>query len=657
MDEIALHGVHTYTDVDRRFWHEHLEEWAPRRIFDAHVHVVNPRYRVDTVSEEMRRSHWAAELSDGQEAETAERAYRTVFPQREVCCLAFGLPNLGWDLIGANESLRAEAAERGWYTLAVVRPAWVAEQVEAILDQPGVIGVKPYYACIEYDRADWDKHLESSIFSFLPHHQLEVLDSRRAWVTLHVPRAERLGHPDNIREIREIRRRYPHVRLVVAHLGRCYTLPHAKEGLRPLTDDPEIYFDNSAVLNPDVHEFALRTIGYTRILYGTDNPVCYLRGRRQWHGRHYVNRTSHPFHFNTERESPEIEAQYTLYMYEALRALKEACRRLGLGEDAVRALLHDNARRLVGQITEEEPSQSREVARLSTERSHGPRTSGLVPVSVRLPDWRQRIRMKDGPQKERRETIRHLLAQQGSLRVRDLVHRLGVTSMTVRRDLASLEQEGVVLRTHGGCVIQSPMVPELSFTEKDALRGKQKAAVARAAVKHVRAACSIFIDTGTTALHFARALSDDMGLRVFTNNLRVAMELFSRDAFEVIVYGGVLAKRSPDLAGELSLTRIREFRLDLAILGADAIDTTRGHVYAADIPTAQLDALVAEQASKVMILADSSKLDKHSLALVTTLGPGITLVTDNEASRSSLARLRRTGADIVIAEYEHDDRS
>ena len=61
---------------------------------------------------------------------------------------------------------------------------------------------------------------------------------RHAWVTLHVPGPARLGDPANLREIREIRRRYPHVVLVIAHLGRCYTKGHARAGLLPLADDP-----------------------------------------------------------------------------------------------------------------------------------------------------------------------------------------------------------------------------------------------------------------------------------------------------------------------------------------------------------------------------------------------------------------------------------
>ncbi|NLW51671.1 MAG: amidohydrolase family protein [Candidatus Brocadiaceae bacterium] len=350
MAGIPLHHVWQYTDVDRAFWHEHLEGWVPERIIDAHTHVADPALRVEPVTDEMRRQYWVSEVNEPMCAEDAARCTGIVFPGRQVTQVAVGSPSLAFDIERANEALRRECLARGWHALTVCPPQWTAERVAEELKKPGVLGLKPYYTLIARDPTTRDAHLEASIFDFLPRHVLEAAEEAGAWITLHVPRAERLPHPDNLREIREIRRRYPNVVLVIAHLGRCYTEPHAREGLLPLAADPGLYFDNSAVLNPAVHRLALETIGPERILYGTDNPVFYMRGRRQWRGRSYVNRTSHPFHFNAEREPPEVEAGYTLYMYEALRALKDACRATGIDARGVQGILHDNAQRLIDRV-------------------------------------------------------------------------------------------------------------------------------------------------------------------------------------------------------------------------------------------------------------------------------------------------------------------
>ncbi len=349
MQPTPLHHVWQYTDVDREFWQRHLEDWVPKRVFDAHTHVNEPRFRVVERTEEMRRQYWVNEVSEPIGAAEAERCYQTVLPGREFSCLAFGHPSQDYDIEGSNASLKEEAAKRRWLHLLVSRPEWTADQLNEQLDASGALGLKPYYAMIpNQDPATRDKYLEASIFEFLPHRQLEVLQQRRACVVLHVPKAARLGHPENIAEIKQIRRQYPQVRLIIAHLGRSYTLPHAQEALPQLADDDGLHFDNSAVLNPDVHRFALETLGPSRILYGTDNPIFYMRGRRQWKGTTYINRTSYPFHFNQDREPPEVEAAYTLYMYEALRALKSACEALSLGADDVEAIFCGNAQQVLG---------------------------------------------------------------------------------------------------------------------------------------------------------------------------------------------------------------------------------------------------------------------------------------------------------------------
>jgi len=347
MEPIPLHHVWQYTDVDRAFWRRHLEDWLPERIFDAHTHVQEPRFRLEEMTEEKRRQYWVNEVAEPIGAEDAARCYRTVFPARQVSCLAFGFPFLDFDIEATGASLQEECVRRGWFRLAVVRPQWPAEQVARELEMPNTLGVKVYYALIGQDPTTRDKHLEASIFDFLPRHQLEVLDRRRAWVTLHVPKADRLGHPQNIAEIREIRREYPNVVVVIAHLGRCYTLPQAKEAFPPLAEDEGLYFDVSAVLNPDVLRLAIQTFGPRRLLYGTDNPILYMRGRQAWQGRKYTCHTNYPFFFNRDREPPEVEAQYTLAMYEALRALKDACQQCRLRREEVEAIFWTNAQRLI----------------------------------------------------------------------------------------------------------------------------------------------------------------------------------------------------------------------------------------------------------------------------------------------------------------------
>lgn len=251
---------------------------------------------------------------------------------------------------------------------------------------------------------------------------------------------------------------------------------------------------------------------------------------------------------------------------------------------------------------------------------------------------------------KRKETIRRLLASQGRLSVAQLSTQMKVAAMTIRRDLSALEEAGLLTRTHGGCVLQSPFVAELSFPEKQRLRQSQKTAIAVQTVRQLRRGEAIYLDTGTTALLVAQRLPPNFGLRVFTNNLRIAMELFGRDDLEITVYGGALARMNPDLTGEIALAHIQQFRLDVAVVGGDALDAGRGEFYSADGSTARLSRAVQLRADRVIVAMDSSKFGKRSLTVAGRLGPAVTLITDDEVSRDDRMALRRTGAKIILAD-------
>jgi DeoR/GlpR family transcriptional regulator of sugar metabolism len=251
---------------------------------------------------------------------------------------------------------------------------------------------------------------------------------------------------------------------------------------------------------------------------------------------------------------------------------------------------------------------------------------------------------------ERQERIRQLLSSNGRLGVGELAAQMHVAPMTIRRDLGTLEQAGLLTRTHGGCVLQSPFALELSFPEKQRRRQPEKSAIARETVRLLKPGETIYLDTGTTALQVARTLPPNLGLRVFTNNLRIALELFSRAGVEVVVYGGRLAERNPDLVNEIALSQISQFRLDVAIVGGDALDVARGEFYGADTGTALLSRAAQVQADRVIVVMDSSKFGQRSLAVAGKLNQGVTLVTDDEVSPKDRATLRRTKAELIFAQ-------
>ncbi len=285
------------------------------------------------------------EIAGPESIELARQGYAELWPGREVDFLCFGSPRTHGLHQASNAYLSEGLAGSESYALALAPPTWDQETLLAQLRLPHILGVKPY------ERLDpnWVGG-DVSVFDFLPHHQLEVLNDLGAWLTLHIPRADRLADPANIAEILEIRERYPEIVLVIAHLGRSYSGYHARAGFALLADDPGILFDTSAVLNPAVLALALDRFGPERLLFATDQPIFYMRGRRTWRGEAYVNLVSGDYSWNTDRQPPEVEAGYTLTVYEMMAALGDTIHGLGYMEDTIEDVFWGNARRLMDRV-------------------------------------------------------------------------------------------------------------------------------------------------------------------------------------------------------------------------------------------------------------------------------------------------------------------
>ena len=219
-----------------------------------------------------------------------------------------------------------------------VRPEWNVEHVEETLKKGDFVGFKPYP-----DMVSGVKGADMSIFDFCPHRQWAVLERHKKAVMLHLPRKERFADEDNIRELKDARQKYPNVTIIIAHFGRSFTPYYLRLGLERLGGPTGFYFDTSAVINPDVYNVAFGEIPADRILYGSDMPITFWHGKREWTERSYVNLTRENYSWNKNRRSPEEESRYTIILYEGVRAILDAIDRYALGGKAEECVFGDNA--------------------------------------------------------------------------------------------------------------------------------------------------------------------------------------------------------------------------------------------------------------------------------------------------------------------------
>jgi DeoR/GlpR family transcriptional regulator of sugar metabolism len=259
--------------------------------------------------------------------------------------------------------------------------------------------------------------------------------------------------------------------------------------------------------------------------------------------------------------------------------------------------------------------------------------------------------MADSRTQRRATRARHdalvTLLHQGVDGVETLAHRVGVSPSTVRRDLTRLQAEGRIARTYGGAMVRDPF-QERSFGESALLHQQAKAAIAGAAAGLVAPGATVFVDAGTTCLALARALVAKAPLTVVTRGLEAALLLAKAPDLEVVMVGGQIRPLSHGVVGPLSSIAFDRFTFDLAFLGADAVDPTRG----VGEPTTEesfVKERAAARATAVFVLADSSKLDPANVAAWAPLPPSWSLVTDASVPAAVTAHFEDAGVHVLVA--------
>src|SRR5215212_5667236 len=171
----------------------------------------------------------------------------------------------------------------------------------------------------------------------------------------------------------------------------------------------------------------------------------------------------------------------------------------------------------------------------------------------------------------RREQILAYLSQHDRTSVGDLSLVLGVSEVTVRKDLDQLEAQGLLTRVHGGAVVSGRGRLEMFFAAREQEHLEEKRRIAQAAAALIQSGQRIFLDASTTALQVARLIKDREDLIVVTNGLYIALELTFSDNITTIVVGGTMRHRSSSLIGNLNINSMQRLRLDIGLFGARGV--------------------------------------------------------------------------------------
>lgn len=252
--------------------------------------------------------------------------------------------------------------------------------------------------------------------------------------------------------------------------------------------------------------------------------------------------------------------------------------------------------------------------------------------------------------RQRQRLILDEVARSGAVKVADLVGELGVSDMTIRRDISELAEQGLLDRVHGGAAqLRTASSHEPGFATKATRQVEAKTAIARAAAARVVPGISVGVSAGTTTHLVAAELLDVPDLTVVTNSLPVADELHrNRRVEQTVLLTGGMRTPSDGLVGPLAVAALQGIHLDLLILGVHGIDARAG-LTCPNLLETQTNRALIEASRRVLVVADHTKWGVVGLQTTARLAEVDVLVTDAGLTAEAREQLDGNVGELVVA--------
>jgi DeoR family glycerol-3-phosphate regulon repressor len=245
----------------------------------------------------------------------------------------------------------------------------------------------------------------------------------------------------------------------------------------------------------------------------------------------------------------------------------------------------------------------------------------------------------------RQQDIIGLARAQGRVDVDELAARFSVSPQTIRKDLNDLCDRRLMSRVHGGAVVSSG-VENVAYHARRLIAQPEKRAIGSAAARLLPNNTSLFVNIGTTTEEVARALSGHEGLLVITNNLNVANLLYPHPAIELIMTGGPVRRSDGGVIGSAAVDFVRQFKVDYAVIGTSAIEED-GSLLDFDYREVRVARAIIENSRQVVLVADSSKLERNAPVRIGHLSEVDIFVTDELKSPQLRALCESHGVQVV----------
>lgn len=253
----------------------------------------------------------------------------------------------------------------------------------------------------------------------------------------------------------------------------------------------------------------------------------------------------------------------------------------------------------------------------------------------------------------RRKIILDILGEKGVVRVTELSEALGVTEMTIRRDLALLEEQGGLERTHGGAIAadkktNEPQYYSMFWEQKMKLHSSEKLEIASYATSLIRKADTLFVNSGTTTMEFLKMLDIEL-VKVISNNPLAPIVSLS-EKITVISTGGELRRESFSFVGESATDMVSRIFASKSVIGGDGVSVQFGVTSPSQSEASLTRQMIKNTQGKVILLADSSKIGKVSNFQVAPIDDIDILVTDEGIEEADKTELEGRGVTVIVVQ-------
>lgn len=339
--------LYDFTHKDMEIFEKEFKNFLPDKIIDTHIHLWRKEDKIDNHNLKLDKGPANDPSYEEYTIEDFKFTAEKLFPSKEYSGLFFGHP-VKWMNYEKNNQYIAKVCKRynfyGCYLSSINQ-----KELPSDFFKNRFIGFKPYPQMDKQVKDFSKQDIDVTMYDYMPETVLYFANSHRLIIVNHIPRANRLNDERNINEIKKIAESYPDIKMVIAHAGRSYTYHDIKYNIDLLKDIDNLYFDLSMAQDIRVIKILLEKIGPDKLLYASDLPVAGIKGKNvNINNKHYFITKDYR---NYTISSSEMDlSDFTFFIYEIIRAIKEASEITKIKEEDIEKIFYKNAKNLIEDI-------------------------------------------------------------------------------------------------------------------------------------------------------------------------------------------------------------------------------------------------------------------------------------------------------------------